>query len=172
MTKGTKRTRKCSICKEKGHDKRNHQKVHNKRKCPAKRESPPTVKIPSEIPTVDDSIAVIQKPLGLPNPPDFNCCFMNSTLQLLRSVKELVDYFLSGDPKLVYDTKENVDIAKEFHLLLGAWDNNENLEEEHRKFRDKCGALNQIWNIGEQQDAAHFLLFLLETLDIDLMLII
>jgi ubiquitin C-terminal hydrolase len=103
----------------------------------------------------------IQKPLGLQN-PGLNCCFMNSTLQLLRSVKELVDYFISGDASLIYEKKENVDIANDFDVLLRAWDSNFNLKEQHRIFRDKCGTFNNIWNSGEQQDAAHFLMFLLE----------
>jgi hypothetical protein len=59
---------------------------------------------------------------------------MNSTLQLLRAVKELMDYFITGDAELVYRANENVNIAKEFHHLLRAWSSNEGLDEAHQKF--------------------------------------
>ena len=49
---------------------------------------------------------------------------MNSTLQLLRSVKELVDYFLIGDAALVYNAKDNANIAFELPILLRAWSSN------------------------------------------------
>ena len=111
----------------------------------------------------------IQTPLGLQN-PGWNCCFMNSTLQLLRSVKELVDYFLIGDAALVYNAKDNIFIAQEFHKLLLAWNINDNLDDAHQKFRAKCGTFDPIWSNGGQQDAAHFLLFLMEKLDQDLKL--
>jgi hypothetical protein len=81
-----------------------------------------------------------QKPLGLTN-PGWNCCFMNSTLQILRSVKELVEYFISGDASLIYGNKENVDIAKEFDVLLQSMASNINVKEKHRIF------MRQMWSI-------------------------
>ena len=179
--------KKCSNCGQKGHNKRTCKKettvIASKRGAeedniqPTRESTPPveiTPELPSElppaIPSVEDHNNLIQKPLGLSNPPDFNCCFMNSTLQLLRSVKEFVNYFLSGDAALVYELKQNVNIAKEFNVLLGSWKSNHQLEQAHRLFRKKCGELNPIWCNEEQQDAAHFLLFLLEMLDTDLLL--
>jgi ubiquitin C-terminal hydrolase len=93
---------------------------------------------------------IIQKPLGLPNPTGWNCCFLNSTLQLLRSVKELVDYFISDGASLIYREKERVDIARDFDILLGVWNNYQDLNNAHRKFRDKCGELDPMWSNGEQ----------------------
>jgi ubiquitin C-terminal hydrolase len=116
-----------------------------------------------------ENFIIIQQPVGLQN-PGWNCCYLNSILQLLRSVKELVDFFLNGDAALVYSGKNNVAIAVEFHNLLRAWNGNENLDEIHRIFRQKCGEFNPEWSNGRQQDAPHFLLFLLEKLDTDLLL--
>ena len=36
--------------------------------------------------------------------------------------------------------------------------------------KEKCGTFNPMWSNGQQQDAGHFLLFLLEKLDEDLLL--
>ena len=111
----------------------------------------------------------IQQPVGLKN-PGLNCCFMNSTLQLLRSAKELVDFFITGGARIIYEQKQNVNVAKEFDQLLRAWNENVRLDEAHSAFRLKCGTFDPEWTNRKQQDAAHFLLFLLDKLDGDLKL--
>ena len=63
---------------------------------------------------------------------------MNSTLQLLRSAKELVDFFITGGARIIYEQKQNVNVAKEFDQLLRAWNENVRLDEAHSAFRLKC----------------------------------
>ncbi|KAK9809909.1 hypothetical protein WJX72_001429 [[Myrmecia] bisecta] len=94
-----------------------------------------------------------------------NTCFLNSILQCLTSIPELVQYFLQGDSAMTSGSKVASAYAA---LVLKIWQAQSGDVVSPSKFLSQVSSWDRRWGNGRQHDAQEFLHSLLEALQLEL----